>query len=130
MSFARDCAVAVKVTVCASPTQVPVLSETEYVPFSVLRRPGPYCEVPEAVDVITTFVIAYPFSAVNEIVYAHWKIARKIKLLLPLGWLFFGGRYIIRSLTGKRPEIRLKNVMNEAHERQKFYDDLELFKNG
>lgn len=68
--------------------------------------------------------------AVNEIVYSHWRIARRIRLLLPLGWIFFGGRYIIRSLAGKRPEIRLKNVLNEAYERQKFYDDLELFKNG
>lgn len=67
--------------------------------------------------------------SVNEIVYSHWKFVRKFKLFLPFGWLFFGGRYIIRSLMGKRPEIRMKQVVHEARERQKFYDELKIFEN-
>ena len=67
--------------------------------------------------------------SVNEIVYSNWRIVRKFKILLPIGWLFFGGRYIIRSLMGKRPEIRMKQVVREARERQNFYDELKLFEN-
>ena len=65
--------------------------------------------------------------AVNEIVYSHWKIARKCKLFLIPGWLFFGGRYILRSIMGKRPEIRMNRIIDEARERSEFYDSLKLF---
>ena len=75
-------------------------------------------------------LICNAITSVNEIVYSHWRIARKFKILLIFGWLFFGGRYIIRSLIGKRPEIRMKQVMSEARERQNFYDKLNLFENG
>lgn len=75
-------------------------------------------------------LVCNAIRSVNEIVYSHWRIARKFKILLIFGWLFFGGRYIIRSLTGKRPEIRMKQVVSEARERQKFYDKLNLFENG
>ena len=67
------------------------------------------------------------FVSVNSIVYANWKIVRKLKFLLPLGWLFFGGRYIVRSLMGKRPKIRLKKLTYEAYERKNLYAKLELF---
>ncbi len=72
-------------------------------------------------------LIVNAILSVNEIVYSNWRIVRKLKILLPVGWLFFGGRYIIRSLMGKRPEIRLRNVVSEARERQSFYDKLKLF---
>ena len=65
--------------------------------------------------------------SVNAIVYSNWSFVRKFKFLLPIGWLFFGGRYIIRSIMGKRPEIRMKQVVREARERQNFYDKLNLF---
>ena len=63
----------------------------------------------------------------NSIVYKNWKAARKIKILLPFGWIFFGGRYIIRSLLGKRPKIRPQKVAKEASERIEIYSLLNLF---
>ena len=67
------------------------------------------------------------FISANSIVYKHWKAARKFKILLPFGWIFFGGRYIIRSLLGKRPQIRPQKVAKEASERVDIYSGLNLF---
>lgn len=63
----------------------------------------------------------------NSIVYKHWKSAKRFKILLPIGWLFFGGRYIIRSILGRRPKIRPQKVAKEASERIDIYSDLKLF---
>ncbi len=67
------------------------------------------------------------FISANSIVYKNWKAARKFKILLPFGWIFFGGRYIIRSLLGERPKIRPQKVAKEASERIDIYSDLNLF---
>ncbi len=66
-------------------------------------------------------------KSANDIVYRNWPFVRKFKLLLPVGWLFFGGRYVYRSLTGKRPSIHLKAVISEAGKRKDFYSELKLF---
>ena len=67
------------------------------------------------------------FISANSIVYKNWKSARKYKFLLPLGWIFFGGRYILRSLFGRRPKIRPQKVAKEASERMDIYAELKLF---
>ena len=67
------------------------------------------------------------FISANSIVYNNWKITRRLKFLLPFGWIFFGGRYIIRSVTGKRPRIRPGKVAKEASERMDIYSELNLF---
>ncbi len=63
----------------------------------------------------------------NSIVYKNWKAAKKHKILLPFGWIFFGGRYIIRSVFGKRPKIRPQKVTKQASERIDIYTELRLF---
>lgn len=67
------------------------------------------------------------FISANSIVYKNWKTARRYKFLLPFGWIFFGGRYIIRSVFGRRPKIRPKKVAKEASERMDIYAELKLF---
>ncbi len=67
------------------------------------------------------------FKSANSIVYSKWKITEKIKILLPLGWIFFGGRYLIRSILGRRPKIRPKKIAQEATERKSIYSQLCLF---
>ena len=67
------------------------------------------------------------FISANSIVYKNWKAARKFKIFLPFGWIFFGGRYIIRSFLGKRPKIRPQKVAKEASERMDIYSELKLF---
>ena len=68
------------------------------------------------------------FISANRIVYNNWDVAKRFKFLLPFGWIFFGGRYILRSLLGKRPKIRPQKIAREAAERQKVYEMLRLFK--
>lgn len=66
-------------------------------------------------------------SSANRAVYKNWPWCRKIKLLLPLGWLVFGVRYILRSLKGERPEINIGSVVTGAKERRDLYKELKLF---
>ena len=66
-------------------------------------------------------------SSANNIVYNNWRISRKLKFLRPLGWVFFGVRYIIRSFFGKRPAIRPKTIIMEASSRKNLYKKIELF---
>ena len=68
------------------------------------------------------------FISANSIVYHNWKAARRFKILLPIGWIFFGGRYLIRSLLGKRPKVRPNKVAKHASERIDIYSRLNLFK--
>ena len=72
-------------------------------------------------------LVAQGFKSINSIVYRNWPLVRKYKFLLPIGWLFFCGRYLFRSLTGKRPSIHLKNVFSQAQQRKDFYSELKLF---
>lgn len=67
------------------------------------------------------------FKSANRIVYKNWGFCRKVKILLPVGWLFFGGRYIIRSLKGERPHIDIKEIKDEATKRKDLYSRLHLF---
>ncbi len=67
------------------------------------------------------------FISINSIVYRNWKITKKLRFLLPIGWLFFGGRYLIRSLSGKRPQIRPQKIAKEATQRKRLYEELNLF---
>lgn len=67
------------------------------------------------------------FRSANSIVYSNWKIAKKYKILLPIGWIFFGGRYLIRSVFGKRPAVRVKKIAKEAAERKELYAKLKMF---
>jgi hypothetical protein len=67
-------------------------------------------------------------TSINEIVYFYWGFTRKFKILLPLGWLFFGGRYLIRSLMGKRPKINIKNLKDRTDMRNSLYEEIKLFK--
>ncbi len=67
-------------------------------------------------------------SSINEIVYFYWGFTKKFKILLPFGWLFFGGRYIFRSLIGKRPKIEIKKLKDRTDARNSLYEEIKLFK--
>lgn len=72
-------------------------------------------------------VISQLFASMNSIVYQKWRIARRLKFLLPIGWLFFGGRYLIRMAMGKRPKIHPIEAKTEAEQRMQIYDKLKLY---
>ena len=63
----------------------------------------------------------------NEIVRKHWNFADKVPILYPAGWAFFGGRYALRSMTGKRKKINVKNLADSAKFRKSIYQKLHLF---
>jgi hypothetical protein len=67
------------------------------------------------------------FSSMNHIVYLNWPISVKAKVLLPLGWFFYGGRYMIRVLIGKRKGINITKMVSSAMERREIYKDLHLY---
>lgn len=64
---------------------------------------------------------------VNKSVKNNWKSAEQFKVLLPVGWVFFGGRYIIRSIRGKRPKIRVKSFLYDADQRTELFNQFNLF---
>ena len=63
----------------------------------------------------------------NEIVRRHWKFADKVTIVYPAGWAFFGGRYAIRTLAGKRERVKVSALVKGAEKRKEIYKGLELF---
>ena len=63
----------------------------------------------------------------NEIVRKHWKFADKVPAIYPAGWAFFGGRYAIRLIVGKRAKVNVNKLIKGAEKRKEIYYTLELF---
>lgn len=63
----------------------------------------------------------------NEIVRRHWKFADKVPVVYPAGWAFFGSRYAIRSIAGKREKVKVSALVKGAEKRKKIYKGLKLF---
>lgn len=64
----------------------------------------------------------------NEIVRRHWKFADKLPVIYPIGWAFFGSRYALRALVGKRNKININKIAKGAEKRKGIYRSLELFR--
>ena len=64
----------------------------------------------------------------NEIVRRHWKFADKLPVIYPIGWAFFGSRYALRALVGKRNKININIIAKGAEKRKGIYRSLELFR--
>lgn len=65
--------------------------------------------------------------SLNEIVYTHISGARKFPIILPLGWIFYGGRYLIRMIRGQRPRLHPEETLEGAAARRKIYRQFRLF---
>ena len=63
----------------------------------------------------------------NEIVRKHWKFADKLPVVYPAGWAFFGGRFAIRAIAGKRDRVRVSTLVKGAEKRKNIYKGLKLF---
>ena len=63
----------------------------------------------------------------NEIVRKHWKFADKIPIAYPAGWAFFGGRYAIRTIAGKRNRVKVSALVKGAEKRKALYKEIKLF---
>ncbi len=63
----------------------------------------------------------------NEIVRKHWSISEKLPVIYPFGWVFFGIRYAVRAMLGKRKKIKINELVDGAEKRKEIYRHLELF---
>ena len=63
----------------------------------------------------------------NEIVRKHWKFADKVPFVYPAGWMFFGGRYAIKAIVGKRDRVKVSELVKGAEKRKEIYQGLKLF---
>lgn len=63
----------------------------------------------------------------NEIVRKHWKFADKVPVVYPAGWAFFGGKYAIKSIAGKRDKVKIRTLIKGAEKRKALYKEIKLF---
>lgn len=54
-------------------------------------------------------------------------VCRDVPVLLPIGWLYVGGRHLLRIGQGRRPEIDIMETIRGAEERQKIYREFYLY---
>ena len=64
----------------------------------------------------------------NEIVRKHWKFAEKVPVVYPIGWVFFGGRYAVKAVFGKRNKVKVKALVEGAKKRKEIYKQMDIFK--
>lgn len=53
--------------------------------------------------------------------------AKRHPILLPAGWIYVGGRHLLRVLTGRRPKIHIRKMVRGAAERREIYREFRLF---
>ncbi len=73
-------------------------------------------------------VLKQSILSANEIVRKQWKFADKVPIVYPAGWVFFGGRYAIRTITGKRKKISVNELAKSANKRKRIYQQMDLYK--
>lgn len=66
-------------------------------------------------------------GSVNNYIQMNWPAARKAPVLLPLGWVYYGTRRVIRELTGKRKKTNLRQTVTAAAARREFYERLHMY---
>lgn len=66
-------------------------------------------------------------TSANEIVRRHWEFASKIPVVYPFGWIYFGGKYTIKALFGKREKKNINALIKGADKRKEIYEQLSLF---
>lgn len=64
---------------------------------------------------------------INQTIHIKWPVSIKFKLLLPLGWIFYGSRYILRIILGKREKPNISKTVSGARERRELYKSFHLY---
>lgn len=67
------------------------------------------------------------FVSSNDIVRKHWRKVSKVPIIYPVGWVFFGGRYALRVMVGKRKKINFHKLTQGAKKRKELYNHFALF---
>lgn len=63
----------------------------------------------------------------NQKVYADYKTIKKYKALLPIGYIAEGSKYLGLLIAGKRKSSGTKQMLKEAADRKRIYNNLHLF---
>ena len=63
----------------------------------------------------------------NQLAYAHFPVARKYTILLPLFWIYLPLRYFWRAMFGKRPKRSLRNALKNAKMQRALYESVKAF---
>lgn len=66
-------------------------------------------------------------TSINNIIFSKHKWLKKLIFLIPFFWLFYGIRYFIRYLFGKRRAILSKEIIESSSKRKNIYNDFHLF---
>ena len=73
-------------------------------------------------------VLLQAFDAVNKKACDDFRFISKHRLLLPIGWLVEGGKYIGLLISGKRKAKNTSAMLKEAAKRKDTYSQMDLFK--
>ncbi len=65
--------------------------------------------------------------ALTEKAYRRMPVCKKVKILLPVGWLVVGVRHLYLILRGKRPSLHVGKMVSGAKKRKSIYSRFELF---
>jgi hypothetical protein len=74
-----------------------------------------------------TSLLKQLFLTMNQKARRGMPITAKVPLLLPIGWLYVGGRHLVRIKQRKRPSIDVKSMIDGATERKEIYKEFRLF---
>lgn len=66
-------------------------------------------------------------QSIDNIIYLKWPASKKCKLLLPFGWIFYGCRYAVKIMTGKRSIPNAKKIIAGAKKRRELYKAFHLY---
>lgn len=66
-------------------------------------------------------------KTMNEKAKIAMPIIDKIPILLPIGWIYAGGRHLLRIQNGTRPKIDVSDMVKGATERREIYKEFRLF---
>lgn len=68
--------------------------------------------------------------SLNEIVHTKWPVSKKLWILLPFGWGYYGIRYLVKICRGQRPALHPGKVISGAAKRKEVYKEFGLFERG
>lgn len=67
-------------------------------------------------------------NSLNKKVYGDYSVISRHKMLLPVGWIAEGGKYIGLLISGKRKNKDTSAMLKEAAKRKDTYSQMDLFK--
>ena len=74
-----------------------------------------------------TSLLKQLFLTMNEKARRGMPITAKVPFLLPVGWMYVGGRHLVRIMQRRRPTIDVKEMIAGAAERKEIYKEFRLF---